>query len=580
MDRRKTLDHNLFKNALTKKAVVEDEKQQAAWEIVQKIKALTILVDHYTDLEETYVSKLKNDTLDHLFTDSKTLAVNREEFISLLKMFKEATIFILKRDMVLQKYQKALDAKTFLEDDPIIQKISSMNSRIKVLESERDQLTKRNATLEKQVQEAHEQEKIIHQLENTVKEKDLEISGLKLDLKQAKEKCSNSETTSKNQISEIHRLESIISQLNNSIETYKVPKLPQVSEYKKLKVFQILAEKKTCGKLLCYLDSSTLQKVLQTSKLIRNTMISHPRFVPSVCVNTYSHRLNIDTTKVEKEIKEIQDNVGANLQPIVTDIKRYLYYNYNVVDLVENLAEDSINQIERLKLDLTEKSKSEETKKGVVSFFKSAMNIKENKQDRTFKFNRVQLIPIDLQTKVADMLSGTPFQRMFLMDLSKTKVDLKPPSDYRAAQNKIFKEQIDKETSVFMSEFTNLILAMGKLWSDSGDSVDSVKDLSMFLVKELGKVYAYIQIVVKDYYRLYKVKEYLFAEMSVYQIKHTIAAQTPRPNPIPEALSRLDEKNSRLENENNRLKINIIDLNDSVVVGFVYSRNKPKRLSL
>lgn len=102
----------------------------------------------------------------------------------------------------------------------------------------------------------------------------------------------------------------------------------------------------------------------------------------------------------------------------------------------------------------------------------------------------------------------------------------------------------------------------------------------MFLVKELGKVYAYIQIVVKDYYRLYKVKEYLFAEMSVYQIKHTIAAQTPRPNPIPEALSRLDEKNSRLENENNRLKINIIDLNDSVVVGFVYSRNKPKRLSL
>lgn len=580
MDRRKTLDHNLFKNALTKKAVVEDEKQQAAWEIVQKIKALTVLVDHYTDLEETYVSKLKNDTLDHLFTDSKTLAVNREEFISLLKMFKEATIFILKRDMVLQKYQKALDAKTFLEDDPIIQKISSMNSRIKVLESERDQLTKRNATLEKQVQEAHEQEKIIHQLENTVKEKDLEISGLKLDLKQAKEKCSNSETTSKNQISEIHRLESIISQLNNSIETYKVPKLPQVSEYKKLKVFQILAEKKTCGKLLCYLDSSTLQKVLQTSKLIRNTMISHPRFVPSVCVNTYSHRLNIDTTKVEKEIKEIQDNVGANLQPIVTDIKRYLYYNYNVVDLVENLAEDSINQIERLKLDLTEKSKSEETKKGVVSFFKSAMNIKENKQDRTFKFNRVQLIPIDLQTKVADMLSGTPFQRMFLMDLSKTKVDLKPPSDYRAAQNKIFKEQIDKETSVFMSEFTNLILAMGKLWSYSGDSVDSVKDLSMFLVKELGKVYAYIQIVVKDYYRLYKVKEYLFAEMSVYQIKHTIAAQTPRPNPIPEALSRLDEKNSRLENENNRLKINIIDLNDSVVVGFVYSRNKPKRLSL
>lgn len=580
MDRRKTLDHNLFKNALTKKAVVEDEKQQAAWEIVQKIKALTVLVDHYTDLEETYVSKLKNDTLDHLFTDSKTLAVNREEFISLLKMFKEATIFILKRDMVLQKYQKALDAKTFLEDDPIIQKISSMNSRIKVLESERDQLTKRNATLEKQVQEAHEQEKIIHQLENTVKEKDLEISGLKLDLKQAKEKCSNSETTSKNQISEIHRLESIISQLNNSIETYKVPKLPQVSEYKKLKVFQILAEKKTCGKLLCYLDSSTLQKVLQTSKLIRNTMISHPRFVPSVCVNTYSHRLNIDTTKVEKEIKEIQDNVGANLQPIVTDIKRYLYYNYNVVDLVESLAEDSINQIERLKLDLTEKSKSEETKKGVVSFFKSAMNIKENKQDRTFKFNRVQLIPINLQTKVADMLSGTPFQRMFLMDLSKTKVDLKPPSDYRAAQNKIFKEQIDKETSVFMSEFTNLILAMGKLWSYSGDSVDSVKDLSMFLVKELGKVYAYIQIVVKDYYRLYKVKEYLFAEMSVYQIKHTIAAQTPRPNPIPEALSRLDEKNSRLENENNRLKINIIDLNDSVVVGFVYSRNKPKRLSL
>lgn len=42
------------------------------------------------------------------------------------------------------------------------------------------------------------------------------------------------------------------------------------------------------------------------------------------------------------------------------------------------------------------------------------------------------------------------------------------------------------------------------------------------------------------------------------------------------AINRLEDMNSKLENENNRLKLNIIDLNDSLGVGRFQVASKPK----
>lgn len=83
------------------------------------MQALTVLVDYYTELEETHKNAIRNNALEHLFKPDSILQINEKEFSELLKLFREATKFILERELVLQKYQKSLDAKNLLENDPI-----------------------------------------------------------------------------------------------------------------------------------------------------------------------------------------------------------------------------------------------------------------------------------------------------------------------------------------------------------------------------------------------------------------------------------------------------------------------------
>jgi hypothetical protein len=161
---------------LHKKGGFMDEKQQAAWEIVQKLNALSILIDHYSELEEFHKRNVRNESLDFVTVEAKEMRINEGDFNSLLRLFKEATKFILERELVLQKYQQNLDSKNLLGNDPIFQKLSSMLTRIRVLDTEKEALAKRNKELEMgchSVANAHEE---IKQLKYTIKERDLEIN--------------------------------------------------------------------------------------------------------------------------------------------------------------------------------------------------------------------------------------------------------------------------------------------------------------------------------------------------------------------------------------------------------------------
>lgn len=150
-------------------------------------------------------------------------------------------------------------------------------------------------------------------------------------------------------------------------------------------------------------------------------------------------------------------------QEVIKGIKRYLYYNYSILGLVENLVDDSMNSIEQLKVDLGGKAGNEQSKKNMMSFLKKTLNIKEEKAFKSFKFNRVKKMPIEIQTKVVEMLDATPFEKFILLDTNKKKIEINSSKEYQTTQNKLFKEEIDKTATEYMIQFTNLMMSMGRV---------------------------------------------------------------------------------------------------------------------
>ena len=176
MDKRRTLDHKGLTEALNKKGGDMDRKQQEAWEIVQKLQTLSYWIDYYTDLEDYYQREVKNKTLDHMLTQDRIIRISEVDFFNMLNMFKEATQFIFKRELILREYQKSLDSKNLLESDPIFQKLHSLNTRIRVLEQDKSVMNQRNKELEREQDTMQGLLKEIENLNFTIKEKDLEIS--------------------------------------------------------------------------------------------------------------------------------------------------------------------------------------------------------------------------------------------------------------------------------------------------------------------------------------------------------------------------------------------------------------------
>ena len=465
MDRKKTLDHRGMNDALNKKAALMDHKQQEAWEIIQKMQALTVLVDYYTELEETHKNAIRNNALEHLFKPDSILQINEKEFSELLKLFREATKFILERELVLQKYQKSLDAKNLLENDPIFQKLAGMNQRIKIVESEKAQLVTRNKQLEKGLDELQELQKHVTELKYKVKEKDLEISRLTMELGQHKVQVHSFEHVVQSQKTDIQSLELNLSQMNRTIEFYHIPKL-QVFDTKKLfqnnKILNILCDRKNCDRLMSFLIPSELQQLSSSCKLARGYICCHPALFKHVSQNALYERLNLNTTLLNEQIRRVKDEITQNDISIITGIKRYLYYDYNILDLMEGLLQETLGGLEKLKNDLSV-NKPDAERGTVKSFFKQALNIKEEKSATTFKLSKIKRIPMELQEKVAAMISNTPFEKMTLLDTSNRKIDISNSKDYRVAQNKMFREEVDKKSAEFISEFNNLIITMGKM---------------------------------------------------------------------------------------------------------------------
>ena|SRR3990167_2239625 len=170
------LDLKGMTDVLNKKVGGMDPRQQAAWEIVQKLQILGSLIDYYTELEEYHQHSLRNESFESLFTEPAQMVIPEKEFTALLRMLKDSTRFILGREIAQQKYQKALDSRNYLENDPIFQKLASLNTRLKTVENEREQFRKRNIQLEAEQEVMSGLLTKISDLEAKLKEKELLVN--------------------------------------------------------------------------------------------------------------------------------------------------------------------------------------------------------------------------------------------------------------------------------------------------------------------------------------------------------------------------------------------------------------------
>lgn len=231
------------------------------------------------------------------------------------------------------------------------------------------------------------------------------------------------------------------------------------------KLLNVLAGKKSIAHLLSFLEVQEIAELASTNKSIRAHISNAPCIFRVMISNAVFDRPNLNATLVADQIKRLKEEVLNHENNIFTGVKRYLYYNYTLTDLVENLVEESTKNIEKLKVDLSDKEQAaanEARRKSTMGIMRSFFSGKDEKTVASFKYNRVKRIPMEFVEKIVPLIQSTPFEKMFLVDASKKKIDFNNPKEYMIAQNKLFKEEIDKQAAVFMTEFMQLVLAMGK----------------------------------------------------------------------------------------------------------------------
>jgi hypothetical protein len=287
-----------------------------------------------------------------------------------------------------------------------------------------------------------------------------------MELDQARAKITEHTETISTLNQECLKFEAIISQLKKTLELYNVPKLQTFDNtrlFQHNKILHVLANHKVCEQLLGFMGPRDIFHLAATSKLSKSFITSHPSLMRLVTCNSLFERMNIQTTYLQEQIGKMKQEIQGLQNDIIIGVKRYLYYDYNALDLVESVVEESMNSIEKLKLDLNEKSQAEKEKKNVMSFLKNALSIKDDKPIKTFKFNRIKRLPIEIQTRVVEMLQNTPFEKFMLLDTGTQKIEIKKPKEYKQMQNTLFKEEINKSSADYMLQFTNLMMSMGSL---------------------------------------------------------------------------------------------------------------------
>ena len=283
-------------------------------------------------------------------------------------------------------------------------------------------------------------------------------------------------------------------------------------------------------------------------------------------------------------VDELKKITRQNKPKLISGIKRYLYYHYDITDLMEKSYQKSLKHITNFRRtfskDASENEQNENGGGGVMSFnknrlvniFKKVINKLPYKDDApSLKFtSQNHHKDFKIMQKIEEIQKNTPFENMTLLELRKTdKTEIKDPEEFKTKQDSIFREECKTKTMSFVGEFHEFI---GSLESNP----ESLKELAMLLTREVTKMYIYNQIVLKEYHLIRYINQYLYGEMMAQQMQCVVLKNELidagggkwliDPKELQQQIKRFDKENLSLQKENDTLKINIIDLNQRISV--------------
>lgn len=311
---------------------------------------------------------------------------------------------------------------------------------------------------------------------------------MKTELKKSRDHCSLLDGNIALLKAQLETAEEKLKNYENTINAYNIPlaeSFTKESLYQQNKILNVLGEFKSCRSLMSFLNITDLFCLTSTCRLSKAFIQSNPAFFRTVAQNTYVERINLNTTVINSYIQDIKTEIASQDKTVIMGVKRYLYYNYSAVELIENLLEDSLKKIDQISVDLdTKKSGAEKPRAGsVMSFLKTTLQLKEEKPVAKVKFNKMKTLPLEIQEKVANMISSSPFEKFTLLDTENKKIEISNPKDYKMTQNKMFKEEIDKKSAEYIGEFNGLLMLMGKFGSEKVRALNRPETFASFWLK-------------------------------------------------------------------------------------------------
>lgn len=266
---------------------------------------------------------------------------------------------------------------------------------------------------------------------------------------------------------------------------------------------------------------------------------------------------------------------------ITNALKRHVHYNFSVLEMVEESVEGSLINLEHFKRNYIESNSPSQnispTKKenNILGAFKKIMKIPEKKEQEkevsVLNVRKIAKIPLDMTKAVEQIISGTAFEKLMLLELDVQKIQALEPEEFRKKQLEIYRAEADKKSMEFMVEFNELVDLIG-------DNQSIMRDLNFFLIKEVSKVYVYLQMIMREYYTLDKTKEYLYAELITQNIQTALLRKDLNkatggeylidPKELQRQIINYETKISSYESDNQHLRSIIFDVSERLKVEF------------
>lgn len=163
--------------------------------------------------------------------------------------------------------------------------------------------------------------------------------------------------------------------------------------------------------------------------------------------------------------------------------------------------------------------KASPTKKRRFSVLSKLMkSTKEEKvveEKSVLSVRKLPKVPLNLKSQIDTMVSGTVFDKLLLMEGDEDRLQFLDAVEFRKKQSTMYQTDVDQKVAEFIMEFNNMVCLIG-------DKPDVMRDMNFFLIKEVSKSYVYLQALMREFYSLDKVKEYLDAELTIQNVQCVI----------------------------------------------------------